>query len=392
MTDRAGTAPEPYDRGAIEDALARLAGGIAHDFGNILTVLLGSLDNIAADTSLMKGPLRDDVKLAMIAAERGHALVQRLSALGRSQELALGPVDIKALIRRIAHCLRACLPRQCDLDLNLDEDLWPVLVDPTQLEAALINLALNAGEAMSSGGRLELRAANRGGDGNDGIPDHCLLTLRDTGHGMAPEIAARAFERFFTTKLVGHGAGLGLAQVRAFAEKVGGAVSLESTLGAGTTVALRLPKAVLDVPTILVVEDDPFVRALAKTILNEHGYRVLSADDGQSALEILSGHDRIDLLFTDLVLPGDLTGPKLAVQATRLRPGLKVLFTSGYSHASAEEFGLSDEALDIVVKPYRRRDLPARVKAALDQPPSFSQDLRAPARKSCENEGSTTDE
>ena len=374
------------------EAVGQLTGGIAHDFNNLLTVIGGNLQ-------LLEARLQDDPagqKLrdaAARAAERGAERVHGLLAFARRQVLQPQAVDLNEIVAGMMPVLRQTLGEPIEIALAPGADLWAALADRGQVEAALLNLALNARDAMSEGGRLVLETAN-GTLGQDATAleaeltpgDYVLLCVRDTGEGMSEETKRQAFEPFFTTKTTGRGSGLGLSMVYGFARQSGGHVKVYSEPGRGTSVKLYLPRAqdalaaaVAQDPlpledlrgreAILVVEDDADVRALAVTYLSELGYRVLEAAEAQAALALFEDGETIDLLFVDLVLPGTLDGHALALEANRRQPALQVLYTSGYPRTTSMRAGKLDEGARLLMKPYRREDLARAVRGILDAPP-----------------------
>jgi signal transduction histidine kinase/CheY-like chemotaxis protein len=376
------------------DAIGQLTGGIAHDLNNLLTVVIGNLDLIA--------PRGDDyvrrhAQPALQAAERGAALVHRLLAFSRRQTLMPRRLELNELVRSIHELIRRTLGEDVEIELRLAGELWPVFADRGQVESALLNLVVNARDAMPEGGRLTIETANTVLDAdyaalNPGVEpgEFVRLAVSDTGVGMAPEVLEHAFEPFFTTKEVGKGSGLGLSMIYGFARQSRGHVKIYSEPGIGTTVRLYLPRLTddtLDAPltpaetaaqrqpapagseTILVVEDDESVRRFVVVALERLGYRVLPAGDAREALEILAAHPEVDLLFTDVVIPGGTSGRQLGETARAQRPGLKVLYTSGYTRNSMVHQGKLDATVAFLAKPYRRDELAAKVRSVLDAGP-----------------------
>jgi CheY-like chemotaxis protein len=312
------------------------------------------------------------------------------AALARESKQALQPeiTDLNQVVTGMTYLLRRTLGEPIEIDIRLSQALWPTLVDKSQVESALLNLAINARDAMPDGGKLVIETANAQLDADyaarnaEVAPgDYAVLVVSDTGCGMAPEIAERAFEPFFTTKGVGKGSGLGLSMVYGFAKQSGGHLKIYSELGHGTTVRLYLPRGGTredtvaaaaanesrrGMETILIVEDDPGVRQLVAVQLRSLGYRVREAPDGASAMALLEDDTTVDLLFTDVVMPGGMTGQQLAQQARRLRPTLKVLFTSGYTPESILHQGKSEPGIHLLSKPYRRDTLAEKVREVLD--------------------------
>jgi PAS domain S-box-containing protein len=371
------------------EAIGQLTGGIAHDFNNILAVIIGMAELTAA--AVAKDPkVLGMVKQIDAAAERGAMLVQRMLAFARKQQLETGVIDLNAVVQRSVALLERTLGEHIALQTVLAADLWPALADQAQLEDAIVNLALNARDAMPNGGRLVIETTNAHLDqayaaenAEVTAGDYVALDVTDSGSGMSPEIVERAFEPFFTTKEVGRGTGLGLSMVYGFVKQSRGHVKIYSEIGHGTRVRLYLPRALeqaspsskgsaqpaMKMPVgqeaILVVEDDPSVRGMAVSSLEGLGYRVHEAPDGKSAIEVLSKVDQIDLLFTDMIMPNGMNGHELIRAAREMRPSLKVLLTSGYSDQFIKT---ADGAPDVrlLSKPYRRDGLATAVRAALD--------------------------
>ena len=373
------------------EAIGQLSGGLAHDFNNLLTVILGNaeaMSQIASDDP----DLHILAKMTMSAAERGAELTNRLLAFGRRQTLAPRDVDSNELIQGMTALLRRTLPELVEIDLHPTANLWPARVDPGQLEVALLNLALNARDAMPGGGRLTIGTANvqfdsPPGEQIDSIEpgQYVAVSVTDTGTGMTREVLQRAFDPFFTTKEVGKGSGLGLSMVYGFARQSGGTVMIDTALGRGTAVTIYLPRAPGDVvpvmpprpaenaprghEIVLVVEDDTLVRNHVCALLRGLGYTVLNAADGREALGILQSDAAIDLLFTDIVMPGGVDGASLGELALDLRPGLRLLFTTGYAEDRVLTHGDPKRPARVVQKPYRRAELANKIRAALDTPP-----------------------
>jgi PAS domain S-box-containing protein len=368
------------------DAVGQLTGGVAHDFNNLLTVIIGALD---LDPRRIPPELRPAIDQAMRAAERGAALTHRLLAFSRQQMLVARRVELNRLIGGMDELLRRALGEQVEIELKLAPDLWPALADSGQVENSLLNLAINARDAMPDGGRLTIETANAhldedyAAENADVTPgDYVMMAVTDTGTGMAADVLTRVFEPFFTTKEVGKGTGLGLSMVYGFAKQSGGHVKIYSELGHGTTVRLYLPRlsnleaAADPAPsatahagggeTILVVEDNPDVRRLVLRQLRDLGYAVIEAASGAQALKILDDGAAVDLLFTDVVMPGGMTGRQLAEAARRRRPNLKTLFTSGYTEDSILRLGKLDPGVRLLSKPYRKHELATRIREALD--------------------------
>jgi PAS domain S-box-containing protein len=372
------------------ESVGQLTGGIAHDFNNLLTVVIGSLD-----TALEKSPadLRPPLQAALGASERGAALIRQMLAFSRRQILAPEPIDLGGLVEGMEDLLRRTLGEEVEIELKPAARLWPALADKGQVESALLNLAINARDAMAPGGKLTIETRNAHLDDDyvrinpEVAPgDYVMLAVTDTGSGMPPEVIARAFEPFFTTKATGKGTGLGLSMIYGFAKQSGGHLKIYSEVGHGTTIRLYMPRHMAQAPsagvakasepaghaggreTILVVEDDPMVRGLVTTRLLELGYRILEAAEGASALKILESAAAIDLLLTDVVLPGAMTGRALGGAAKRLRPRLKILYSSGYTRNSIDHQGKLDPGVQFLPKPFRRAELAAKVREVLDGP------------------------
>ena len=369
------------------EIVSRMTGGIAHDFNNLLQVVLGNSE------ILMDG-LRDNPKLARwaemtkTAADRGAELTRRLMAFARRQILDPAEVDVNRLLLAMSDTLRRTLGDK-SLVVDLAEDLRPALVDPGQMENALLSLTINACDAMRDGGRLTIATANR-----ELAEDECgemegiapgpyvTVSLADNGVGMTPDVLKRCCEPFFTTKDVGAGSGLGLSMVYGFVKQSDGHMTIASRPGRGTTVVLYLPCAVPQaapaptsaargdvlpggMETVMVVEDDPLVRGYVCRQVSDLGYKVIECPDGDAALRALRSGDEVDLLFTDILMPGDLDGIALAEAARRLRPGVKVLLTSGDASGSAgDERRLG--GYDVLAKPYRREELAAALRAVIE--------------------------
>lgn len=389
LTERKRTEKQLVQAQKME-AVGHLAGGIAHDFNNLLTVIIGGAEMLHG--ALKPRPDLESVAESIVAAgERGAELTQRLLAFSRRQMLQPIEVDCRQLVEHMRQLLSRMLPENIHIDTRLEDDLWPAWVDPVQLESAILNLAINARDAMPEGGILSISAANITLDAAykehhlEVQPgDYIAIGVTDSGEGMSEAVKARVFEPFYTTKEVGKGSGLGLSMVYGFVKQSGGHVSLYSEPGLGTTVRLYLPvrqdsagadpvpprAALPQLPggreTVLVVEDDAFVRAHAALALGSLGYRVLSAENGETALKVLEETPDVDLMFTDLVMPGDMSGWQLAEHARRSRPNMPVLFTSGYAQESVVRYSRIDPTIPFINKPYRKAQLAKQVRALLD--------------------------
>jgi signal transduction histidine kinase/CheY-like chemotaxis protein len=367
------------------EAIGHLTGGVAHDFNNMLTVILGCAEDLAE--KLADNPeLRKRAELVMAAADRGAGLTRSLLAFARRQPLDPKSVDVNTLVLQMENLLRRTFSEHIELSFVLGPEVALALVDPGQLETAILNLAINARDAMPLGGRLIVETGNAHLDsfyaGRNDLPagDYVMVAVADSGTGMKPDVLARAFEPFFTTKEVGKGTGLGLSMVYGFVKQSGGHIKIYSETGHGTIVKLYLPRAntaaaALPAPqpaslpgageAILAVEDDDLVRAHVESELATLGYAVKAVRNGAEALEILRASGKIDLLFSDVVMPGGLSGPELAREAQLLRPGLKVLFTSGYTESTVLHRGGFDSGMQLLSKPYRRQELATKLRAML---------------------------
>jgi signal transduction histidine kinase len=368
------------------EAVGQLTGGIAHDFNNLLTGIVGSLDLL--QTRLNQG--RTDnvaryINAAMTSANRAAALTHRLLAFARRQPLIPKSVDANQLVVSLEDLLRRTIGETIDLAILASDDLWGTLCDPNQLESALLNLAINARDAMPDGGKLTISTANARLDGVTAdtpalVPgDYIRIDVTDTGVGMSAEVAARAFDPFFTTKPIGQGTGLGLSMIYGFARQSNGHVTIDSKIKQGTSVKLYLPRHDGDAATehesavkaaehaatgetVLVVEDEPVVRAVILEMLQEQGYRTLEAVDGPAGLRILRNRERIDLLVTDVGLPG-MNGRQLADQARETRPDLKILFITGYAESAAIAAGFLQPGMEMITKPFDLDNLSQRIRS-----------------------------
>jgi PAS domain S-box-containing protein len=368
-------------------AVGQLTGGVAHDFNNLLTVILGNIEMLAEQ--LTDPRLRRLADATQDAAERSAALVQRLLAFSRRQALQPTQIDVNALVRGMQDLLLRTLGEDIDINFSCAPELWQAIADRTQLEAALLNLAVNARDAMAGGGRLTIETANVQIDDAYAAAElevapgaYVLIAVSDSGSGMTAETRRHAFEPFFTTKDVGKGSGLGLSMVYGFIKQSGGHVTLYSEVGQGTTVKMYLPRiddrveraaAKAETPspatgqeTILVVEDDDRVRAYVVELLSGLGYHVVEAANGPAALELLERSPDVALLFTDVVMPGGMNGKQLADAARRRRPDLKVLFTTGYTENAIVHHGRLDPGIELLGKPFSRAALAAKVRVVLD--------------------------
>ncbi len=375
------------------EAVGRLTGGIAHDFNNTLTALGGSIEALARHVPAGDTRTQRYAALGREAVQRATTLTHRLLAFARQQPLDPRTIDLNALVAGMSDLLHRSLGEHIDIETVLGGGLWRTRTDPGQLENALLNLAVNARDAMPDGGKLTIETANTHLDAlyaasNEEVTpgQYVMLAVTDTGTGMPPDIAARAFEPFFTTKPVGQGTGLGLSMIYGFAKQSGGHVKIYSEPGHGTTIKLYLPRiiaelepvaAALEPPaappgageTILVVEDNDAVRQFSIDSLLALGYRVIWAPDAEAALRHVQASPEIGLLFTDVVLPGGVNGRKLAEQVLRLRPGLPVLFTTGYTANAIIHSGMLDPGVHLLPKPFTAAALAAKLRALLNDAP-----------------------
>jgi PAS domain S-box-containing protein len=370
-------------------ALGQLTGGIAHDFNNLLHVIKNAAAMLRLRMQHEEADVRKYLDMVERNADRAATVTHRLLAFSRQQPLEPKPVDANRLVREMAEMLRGTLGESVALEYALASGLWMTSVDASQLETAILNLVINARDAMADSGKLTIETANAFLDESYvathdevAVGQYAMIAVSDTGAGMSKEVAAKAFDPFFTTKEPGHGTGLGLSQVFGFVKQSGGHVKIYSEPGEGTTVKLYLPRLAaapghLDaevalVPagaageTILVVEDDDDVRAFTADVLGEIGYRVAVAADGIAALAMLEKLSSIDLLFTDVGLPNGMNGRQLAELARQRRPGLRVLFTTGYARNAIVHQGRLDPGVELILKPFTHSSLAARVRRVLD--------------------------
>ena len=393
LENRVATAVADYHR--VNDALrqsqkmeavGQLTGGIAHDFNNLLQIVVGNLELILRRVPAEDERTRRAIGNAMFGAQRAATLTQRLLAFSRRQPLAPKPLDPNKLVDGMYDLLQRTLGETVAVESDLPDGIWIIEVDANQLENALINLAVNARDAMPDGGTLRITTANgvigKSDVADDEVPgQYVSISVCDSGTGMTEATMSRVFEPFFTTKEAGKGTGLGLSMVYGFVKQSGGHLRLESALGRGTTVRLYLPRftgaaatevVVVTAPeeharpheTILIVEDDADVRAYSCDVLTELGYQVLAVADGAAAVELLDSGGRIDLVFTDMVLAGSMDGKAVADHAAATRPGTPILYTSGYAH---EVIGSQqpEPSLDLLAKPFSYTALAKRVRQAI---------------------------
>ncbi len=370
-------------------ALGQLTGGIAHDFNNLLAVVMGNLE-LAIKHLGSNHPVLPRLERAMWGARRGASLTQQLLAFARKQTLAPRPIDLSAALPEMARLLQRTLGEQIEVRVVDAAGLWVAMADAALFESAVLNLALNARDAMPDGGRLTIEVANKVLDDayaraqTEVTPgDYVMIAVSDTGTGMTAEVLARVFEPFFTTKEVGKGTGLGLSMVFGFAKQSGGHLKIYSEPGEGTTVRLYLPRAVghalapphraalpIALPrgdaTVLVVEDAPAVREVTAVILRDLGYRVLEAADGAEALRVFGQNDAaVDLALIDVVLPGGMKGNELASRLAEVRPELRVLFMSGYTENAIVHHGRLEDGVNLIAKPFEREQLACKVAEVL---------------------------
>lgn len=370
------------------EAVGQLTGGVAHDFNNLLTVILGNSE-LLVEKLQDREDLRKFAQMTVNAAERGAELTNRLLAFSRKQPLQPRVLNVGAqLCNNLESLLRRTLPESVTLQIEREDNDWLAEIDPGQLEAALLNIVLNARDAMPEGGRITLTIKDTEIDEDAAQSDpeikpgqYVMITVTDTGHGMSEETLMRVFEPFFTTKEVGRGSGLGLSMVYGFVRQSGGHVRITSRPDNGTTIVLYFPRSLSeatenDAPkprqpisggkeTILLVEDDDLVRQQVRASLLGLGYYVVEAENGPQAIEILQKLSHVDLLFTDIVLPGGMNGRSLANAAQALRPNLKVLFTSGYTENAMIHHDRLDPEVELLSKPYRRSELAEKLRKVL---------------------------
>jgi len=393
------------------EAVGQLTGGIAHDLNNILTVITGTIE-ILAEAVADRPELVTIAKMIDEAAERGADLTQRLLAFARKQPLQPREVDVNSLVIEASNLLRPTLGEQVEVQIMLSRDTARALIDPSQLTNAILNLALNARDAMPDGGKLTIETSNVIlDDSYAGIHSevtagpYVLIAVTDSGHGIPAGILENVFEPFFTTKDVGKGSGLGLSMVYGFVKQSNGHIKIYSEAGLGTTVRIYLPQATgLAQPitdelastsileggdeTILVVEDDDLVRTFVVGQIQSLGYVALSAVNADAALVIINSAQTIDLLLTDMIMPGSMNGRQLSDAALRRRPSLSVLFTSGYTENTVIHYGRLDAGVLLLAKPYRKSDLARMIRAALGadtklQPPTPDPVGKGASKPSC---------
>ena len=368
------------------EAVGQLTGGIAHDFNNMLTGIIGSLELLRRRLARGRTDDLDSlIDLGVTSANRAAGLTHRLLAFSRRQSLDSKPVQMNTLVVSMGELLQRSINESIQLDMQLSEQLWVAEADPNQLESALLNLVINARDAMPGGGQLVVKTSNRHLDraftqahSNLDPGEYVMLSVTDTGCGMPQSTINRAFDPFFTTKPIGQGTGLGLSMIYGFSKQSRGHVAIQSEVGNGTTVSLFLPRFGGDLPrdvpadvhhapsaqngeTVLIVEDDPAVRVLVSTVLSELGYAFVEAADADSAVPILDSAQRIDLMISDVGLPG-MNGRQLAEIGRQYRPELKVLFITGYAEHAAVRGGFLDPGMQMITKPFTFDLLTAKVR------------------------------
>ena len=378
------------------EAVGRLTGGIAHDFNNLLTAILGNVDLAMRRLGDGDERVKRSLGSARQASERAASLVQRLLAFSRQHPLEVKAVDVNRLVQGMSELLRRTIGETVTVETVLAGGLWKTAVDPNQLENALLNLAVNARDAMKDGGRLTIETANTylddayaAANGPELMPgQYILLAVSDTGSGMSKDVIDRAFEPFFTTKPTGAGTGLGLSMVYGFIKQSGGHIKIYSELGEGTAIKLYLPRLSSDdnvepwTPTesphgqssatgfspekILLVEDDEEVNHFSSEVLRDEGYHVISTHEGASGLRLLDANPDVKLLFTDVILPGGMNGRQLADEALRRRPELRILFTTGYTRNAIIHHGRLDADVELLTKPFTSDALVKKVRQILD--------------------------
>jgi PAS domain S-box-containing protein len=388
ITERKAVEQQLYQASKME-AIGQLTGGVAHDFNNLLGVIIGNLD-MALESARGNPTFKETIQTALTSALHGADLIQRLLAFSRKQVLQREVINLNVRLPGIASMLGRTLGEHITVRLNPGANLSAALVDPAQVDGVILNLAINARDAMPNGGVLTIETANVHLDENyaaqnDGVVpgDYVMLAVSDTGTGMAPEVLQHVFEPFFTTKEADKGTGLGLSMVYGFVKQSGGHIKISSELGRGTSVKINLPQATgaqaapekhedsASPPAargklILVVEDNEALRGAVTQQLVALGYRVLTAEAAQPALALLDSHPNVDLLFSDVAIPGGMNGFDLARESLKRRPDLAILLTSGYVAGTLANRAQDVGPFELLNKPYRRQDLAVRLQKLLD--------------------------
>ena len=367
------------------ETIGQLTGGVAHDFNNLLQIIMANLDLVLRRVS--DPDMRQRLNNALTGAERGSKLTRQLLAFARRQPLRPEPVNLGRLVRDLTNLLRRTIGESIEIEETVAAGLWTVMADRSQVENAILNLSINARDAMPEGGKLTIELGNAHLDSayaaqhEDMTPgQYVMVAVSDTGTGMSKEVMERAFDPFFSTKPEGRGTGLGLSMVYGFLKQSGGHAKIYSEAGHGTTIRLYLPRSLQGEPLpfigaetatagqgemILVVEDDDEVRSAVISMLHDLGYRTAEAANGEAALDILRQENSIDLMFTDVVMPGELQGRQVAQEALLIRPDLRIVFTSGYTENSIIHNGRLDDGVQLLSKPYRKEDLARKFREVL---------------------------
>ncbi len=367
------------------EAIGQLTGGLAHDFNNLLAIIIGNLDFID-ERLAAHDPLREFIRPAIDAALHGSELTRQLLAFSRKQSLQPKLISVNGLVMHFSELIRRTIGERIELHMSLSPDAWNVYADPIQLENVLLNLSVNARDAMPEGGKIIYETKNivLDTDYTAQHPDvaagnYLLLSVSDTGCGINPDILDKVFDPFFTTKEIGKGSGLGLSMVYGFVKQSAGHIKIYSEPSHGTTIRIYLPPAdgqIMTVPhdtpgitpnlrKVLIVEDNPEVLKITSSMVESLGYHVVTAEHGEAALTLLRHSSDIDLLLTDVMLPGPLNGPALAKQAMLLRPAIKVIFNSGYAEHAIMESGLLEEGVPLLSKPFRKAQLAQKIAEVL---------------------------
>lgn len=372
------------------EAVGQLTGGLAHDFNNLLTGIIGSLEMIRLRVAQNRADEMDRyLDAAQGASRRAAALTHRLLAFSRRQTLEPSATDVNRLVAGMLELIRSTIGPSIDVQVYNEADLWLTQVDPNQLENALLNLCINARDAMAAGGSLIIRTGNcilqakAAAEHDLPVGEYLTLSVSDTGSGMSSDVIAHAFDPFFTTKPMGEGTGLGLSMIYGFVRQSGGSVQIQSVIGMGTTMTLYLPRSRVetitpDTPfappslpatgkgeTVLLIDDEHTVRMLIREVLEDLGYTAIEAADGASGLKVLQSSQQIDLLVTDVGLPGGINGRQVADAGRSLRPGLKVLFITGYAHNALGWGDHLEQGMHLLTKPFSMDELTSRIKSVI---------------------------